>query len=46
MICFIRGAYLKEKPCKSMLKHDTKNYFRQFTKTLAFVSSEIQHAQT
>ena len=36
MISFISGTLLKEKPCyKFMLKHDTKNYFRQFMKTLS-----------
>ena len=30
------GTLLKEGPCcKFMLKHDIKNYFRQFTKTLS-----------
>ena len=36
MISFISGTLLKEKPCcKFMSKHDIKNYFRQFTKTLS-----------
>ena len=31
MISFLSGTLLKEKPCsKFMLKHDIKNYFRQF----------------
>ena len=35
MISFIRSTLLKEEPCwKFMLKHDIKNYFRRFTKTL------------
>ena len=34
MISFISNTLLKEEPrCKLMLKHDNKNYFRQFTKT-------------
>ena len=34
MISFISGTRLKKEPCcKFMLKHDNKNYFRQFTKT-------------
>ena len=34
MISFISGNLLKEEPCcKSMLKHDIKNYFGQFMKT-------------
>ena len=41
MISFISGTLLKEEPCcKFMLKHDIKNYFRQFTKTLSFVFSD------
>ena len=32
---FISATLLKEEPCcKFMSKHDIKNYFRQFTKTL------------
>ena len=31
---FISGTLLKEEPCvKFMLKHEIKNYFRQFTKS-------------
>ena len=41
MVSFISGTLLKEEPCcKFMLKHEIKNYFRQF------VSGEIQHTQT
>ena len=36
MISFRSGTLLKEKPCcKFMSKHDIKNYFRQFMKTLS-----------
>ena len=36
MISSISGILLKEEPCyKFMLKHEIKNYFRQFTKTLS-----------
>ena len=36
MICFISGAVLKEEHClKFMLKHDNKDYFRQFKKTFS-----------
>ena len=34
MISFISDTLLNEEPCKFMLKHDIKNYFRQFTKSL------------
>ena len=38
MISFISRTLLKEEPCcKSMLKHDIKKYFKQFTKTLLLV---------
>ena len=31
---FISGTLLKKEPCvKFMLKHEIKNYFRQFTKS-------------
>ena len=44
MISFIGGTLLKEKPfSKFMLKHDIKDYYRQFTKILSFVPSDIQH---
>ena len=36
MISFISGTLLKEKPCcKFMSKHNIKNYFLQFAKTLS-----------
>ena len=31
---FISGTLKDESCCKFMLKHDIKNYFQQFTKTL------------
>ena len=35
MISFISGTLLRDKPCCTfMLKHEIKNYFRQFAKTL------------
>ena len=46
MISLISGTLLKEKPCKSMLKLDIKNYFRQFAKSLSIVSGETHHTET
>ena len=47
MIYFIGGTLLKEEPCKSILKYDIKNYFRQFRGILSiFYFSEIQNTQT
>ena len=35
-----------EEPCDNiMLKYNTQNYFRQFTKTLSFFFSEIQNRE-
>ena len=35
MISFVSDNFLKEEPCcKSLLKYNINNYFRQFTKTL------------
>ena len=46
MISFISGTISREEPCcKFMLKHDIKNYFRQFTKTFTICVSEQLHKQ-
>ena len=44
MISFISVTLLKGKPF--CIKHDSENYFPQFTKTLSLCFSEIQHTQT
>ena len=47
MIFLISGTLLKEESCcKFMLKHDIKNYFRQFTKTLTIFFSERRYTHT